>query len=468
MLLLTGFCAVGLAVWIRQSRVRAVVNRLQQQGAQIKFKMGGPDWFHQSTHHFFDTVVMVDASRCDLAPGDLEDIEKLHGLKRLYLTRTDISDDDVVSLSGCEHLQRLSLYGCRNLSKRCIEPLAQLTHLQVLDLHDTRIPPAALAGLGKLPNLTQLVFSPRFYQPPEDAFHQDAFAPLESVPDLQPVGKCFLYGFSADQVDRFLGGDLSRVAELIFRECDYSDQSLARLGSEHLSSIDLQLEDIDSRQLELIDGRNIQQADISGAKDSVSLEQFASWLPEGVQVAFLGEDNASFHYGSTGRWRFRLHDEDPALTEHALNALVEKGLVRLVLGGSDHVQANLESVIRVNPAIRVRLHAEGIRWPQLARATRLRWLDILSCEDAGLQFDRMMELEGLTIRFARSVQTTRETYAQIAKLEHLRSLHVQTANPVGLQEVQPLAELSKLNKLRIENADAEARAFLDSIVNRNQ
>lgn len=139
LLVITAASAIGMAVYLRQSRVRSIIVRLQSLGGTIQYVRPGPDWFHHWTSDFFASPIAIDLQRKNVGEGDLDGIGELRGLTRLYLARTKIKDSDVKQIAECKNLERLSLYGCRRLSEHAIDSLCKLTKLQVLDLHDTRI-----------------------------------------------------------------------------------------------------------------------------------------------------------------------------------------------------------------------------------------------------------------------------------------------------------------------------------------
>jgi hypothetical protein len=184
---------VAGAGWLAWSarRQEAAVASLRDLGAQLHYADEMPfaalyppmSWLSQWLGHDWGaSLVQVNLGRSNVSDDDLACMEKLSGVKflwlqqtavtdrgvahlshctrmeELYLANTNVTDEGLASLAGMTHMRFLSLSGC-NITDKGLEHLRNMSNLTRLDMPETRVTPAGVAKLQKHVPGAKIVYS---------------------------------------------------------------------------------------------------------------------------------------------------------------------------------------------------------------------------------------------------------------------------------------------------------------------
>ena len=471
LLLLALVSAIGIVVYQRQSRIREVVRRFESVGGTVEYEESRLDWFHENTGNFFAAPVAVDLSRSRVQMGDLEGIEGLTQLQRLYLHRTAIGKEDVVSLAKCRKLKRLSLWGNRRIGNSAIDYLAELSDLEVLDLHYTSITPGTLGRLGGLPKLKTLVFSSGYHTPKEDRMTGQVMRQLSGIPTLKPFGECFLWQFDSEELLMFCRAKTDHFRSLLLRDCVLDEAACKAIDSLPVTNLDLQLCGIDDEHLALFTSAPECRFDITNNKTDaktarVSLAGITSWLPRGLKEVSIYDDYVEFDYGHRWSWEVRLSHYNDRLNAEVLSRWVDLGLRKLRLMDENYLRSDLEVVLAVNPSIELSLHNHLFIWPQIEKLTNLQGLKVFSNHATPLRFSRESNLRSVYLLGQPTLNES--SFRQLAKLKNLRWLQIQNEQRLTVADLKPLRDLRHLTHIITGRATDEAAALIESMETTNR
>lgn len=185
----------------------------QEWPANLRSEPFGPAWLRSFLgDDFFSEIQLVDFVDCPVADSQLISLRELPHLKRLWLTRTKVTDYGLAILRDLSELQTLDL-SQTDITDAGLANLKQLTGVQQLLLAGTKITDAGLVNLKDMAQMTHLNL---------DGTHvTDAgLAKLASMRELQTLD---LGGTRI--TDRGLGGlkELSRLHLLILNDTDVTD-----------------------------------------------------------------------------------------------------------------------------------------------------------------------------------------------------------------------------------------------------
>jgi len=160
MLVLITLAAIALAAWNTYRKRLRVQNRalpqLTKLKAEVDVQPAGPEWLRAlpGGEDLFK-VVGVNLEHHRLKDEDLECLEHLPYLERLYLAATPVSNKGLAHVAACKRLKRLSLWRTR-ITDLGMDYLRNLEDLELLDIQETKVTEAALAHLKHLPRLKKL------------------------------------------------------------------------------------------------------------------------------------------------------------------------------------------------------------------------------------------------------------------------------------------------------------------------
>jgi len=160
-LVLITLAAIALAAWNTYRKRLRVQNRalpeLTRLKAEVDVQPVGPEWLRAlpGGEDLFK-VVSVNLEHHRLKDEDLECLEHLRYLERLYLAATPVSNQGLAHVAKCKRLKRLSLWKTR-ITDLGMEHLRGLEDLELLDIQETKVTEAALAHLKHLPRLKKLI-----------------------------------------------------------------------------------------------------------------------------------------------------------------------------------------------------------------------------------------------------------------------------------------------------------------------
>ncbi|RCS44676.1 hypothetical protein DTL42_17285 [Bremerella cremea] len=149
----------GLLRWQMDGihRQHAVAKELLEKGASIEWKTSGLRWVRDWVgDYYFTQVVAIHLQEKKLHDADLQVLEDLPALERLYLAGNPlITDATIGHLQGLKHLRRLALCAT-GITDDGLTKLATLQELEALDIKHTQVTQAGLSRLAPLPNLEEL------------------------------------------------------------------------------------------------------------------------------------------------------------------------------------------------------------------------------------------------------------------------------------------------------------------------
>lgn len=97
-----------------------------------------------------DQIVELNLQDAGLDDDELANLSHFTELRRLRLSRNELTDKTVAAFASMPYLERLNLYANRGVTDASVEPLAQIASLRRLDVWRTGI---TEAGIGRLREL---------------------------------------------------------------------------------------------------------------------------------------------------------------------------------------------------------------------------------------------------------------------------------------------------------------------------
>ena len=159
--LLVSICMSWLGVKMERARKqREAVEVIEEAGGAVTYdyEMASPVssvpiWMRELLgEDFFFDVLEVRAIGADLDNAGLEPLKELTGLQMLYLNGTKVTGAGLEHLNGLANLQWLDLNGTK-VTDAGLEHLKGLTNLEELDLSDTQVTAQGVESLRQaLPN----------------------------------------------------------------------------------------------------------------------------------------------------------------------------------------------------------------------------------------------------------------------------------------------------------------------------
>lgn len=139
-------------------RQHAAVTYLTDLGGRAEWRVSGPAWLRRIVgNYYFTQVDAVNLHRARIKDDDLQVLQDLPSVRRVYLSGTDVSREGLEHLQKLPQLERLALWRT-SVTDADLKPLAEISTLQVLDLQETKTTERCLAGLSLLRRLETLKF----------------------------------------------------------------------------------------------------------------------------------------------------------------------------------------------------------------------------------------------------------------------------------------------------------------------
>ncbi|MDM4014662.1 hypothetical protein [Roseiconus lacunae] len=462
LLALAVIVAIVSVVHKQRREVHAVVRYIEKLGGRVEYRSGFLDRFHERTNHYFATPVTVRLARSSVAGGDLQTIGKLTSLERLYLERTKIRSEDLQYLVPCRKLQRLSIWGNRNITAKALGYLKELPDLRLLDIHSTLIDVDRIAECGDFPALEKLIFSPRFMSGKFGLGEED-LNKLLRIPVLEPVGPCYFQQADSRSLNHFLRHDFYRVREIHFRDCDLDTAGLEKLNQMLMFRLDFQFCKINAEELHSLDHRPNRELrfylpfDVSD-DDRLTLADFCDWLPGHVQSMTVRDNEVVFTFAGLRPVRIRWKN---SLSERLdIHKVINNGCDSIVFDSSEPLEDYLRACVMLGFSRSLRVPASSMTWRYVPRLTRLQRLTIARRDVTPLQFSSQMTLNSLTV--TGTVPLSESDWNSIGQLRDLEYLSIHGGKSYSANDIAVLAEMPNLREVFIRGLTTEAIAFLSS------
>ncbi|HVX13111.1 MAG TPA: hypothetical protein VHC22_18145 [Pirellulales bacterium] len=161
--LLVIVAGAGWMAWTAVRQQQAVVS-LKVIGAQLRYADELPfaslsppmSWLNRWLgHDWAASLVQVNLGRSKVSDDDLQCLEKLPGLKFLWLQDTHVGNDGIAHLKSCLHIQELYLANTK-VTDDGLASIAGLRKMKFLSLSGCHITDAGLIHLQGMTNLQRL------------------------------------------------------------------------------------------------------------------------------------------------------------------------------------------------------------------------------------------------------------------------------------------------------------------------
>ena len=453
-MILSAVVAVVITVHLRRKPIRLATKTLLLRGAKIEYAGSSIPWFHRLTDNYFANPIAIDMGHCRATNEDAESIALLRSTERLYLKHAKMSHHGVERIATLPKLKRLALWSCRSIGGDSAELLSKCRSLEVIDVHNTRINGADLRFFAELPRLQRLVFPARFTTPETQWLGSESLRALsESIPELVPVGKCYLYGVGDKDLHRFLDMDTSRVTRLQIRDGSFSDSVWRRLNQLKLGELDLQSCPVSDAQLATLDSEKIKVLELyfpeNWQQTQVTASGLFGYLRHRVDEIRIFDGYAQFfdHQYSEFSHRLRISCDTELFPKEVLSQWIDSGVMEITVFRSD-AKPILKALGDLNRSIRLTLIDKSQHWDQIRRMTSLDWLTLHTrgTLERPVGFTEQHQIRHLEMTAL--TQMTREDFRGIAKLKRLDWLVLRIRNPPQ-DELDELSELEQLEHVII-------------------
>ncbi len=442
--------AVGTAVYVRQTRIHAIVSALSSKGGKVQYHRAIVPGLNQITGNFFADPKSVNLHDVDVTDEDVRALRRLSRVENLYLPGTIVDRVDLETISEMKALRRLALWRNGNITDRCIDSLLKLEHLEVLDIHDTRVSPSEVPRLLELPALKHLIFSTDFYGDASRWLTQEGIDQLVRIRST-PVGHLFCRELTDEGMAKLKLLDTTRLTSLTIRDSKITGAGLQELRGVRTKRLDIQGIPLSDEDVQQIPWDEINHCVLGGTR--ATLAGLAECLGDRCQAIDLtAGDLITLHSSEHVRASATLARFFPSERTVSLDALQKLKQLKTLTFAQGQYPGLLYVLKQLNP--RIKLHAflpesAGPEfWTAIRQMDQLTGLTVRAAPP-GIQFSEKHQLGTLTITFQEGAPMTDEFFRQISKLEQLRFLWLKRHAPIGA-EVRHLSRLNNLRTLRVD------------------
>lgn len=440
----------------RYGRQHRAAERLEGYGAKITYHRSPVAWVPWLGDKVRD-VEAVDLSHRNPDAEAIQLLIRFPRLQRLYLARTQVSDDELTVIARLRNLRRLAVWGTR-IRDPGVEALAGLENLQALDVHATSLSEKSLDTFATLPQLRELKFDFRNYS-------DQGLRALSNLPPLD-WGELHCRGITDDGLDSL--GQISREKYRItrLRESEITDDALLRLADDgHPLPVGPALHivhcPVSDRILDALPWDSLTDVRFIGTQ--VTLDAVVDRLGSTMKVLYIGDRGFSIAQGRVKVNQFRWESTGTSVWfETDPNELTAEQLAKLpnltaVTLARTQSAGDLLGYLKDHPHI---THFEMQNVPmgtpvikQISTWKQLREARINCCNprtDFDLQpLENLKELRKLEFFCA---QFGDEAFATFGRLPNLRELHISGARRLTGAGLSHLRNLKHLELLDIQSS----------------
>lgn len=447
---LTTVCAVACATYERRQDLNTLISRLHELGAKIEFH---PIRFWEKPGSY-SNIRAIDLSHTAVVDSDLRKIYRLRRLERLDLAQTSISEKGLSHLSSSDRIRKLSLRRCTKLGDETFLILRRLSRLEDLDVFGARI--SSFKDVDNLPAIKHLVYGMQ-------SLSSEGIQAIARI-KATGIGNVTIQNVSIKDLRTLATTDLAHSPTLFITQYPRSSSKISiedieSLGKHRFKNVEMHLSNYSK----------IEVARRAGSRCS-SLYARRSGTRRNKLIYELMPDR----FGQ--RLRIVQHNGTGPIID-AISALPN-----LTLLDSDYTTTGQVSSVYacLRPTIHVQMQPQTADiiakdparrrvWRDVAKATKLKSLTILTdCID-GLKFTQRHKLERLVIipsleKFHDGGVSLYDdgVFREIAKLNDLKRLTYRSQIPLS-SEVAPIGSLNGLTQITIGPLTANGRDSLNSM-----
>lgn len=445
-------------------RQHAIADRLEANGAQIKWDVGGAPWVEKYLGSYWCTeVVSVVWENNDDAKELMSWLPGLRSLQHLELAGNDLADSDLSYLAGLTQLNTLHIHD-NEITDKGLNHLRQLNNLETL-IHDE---PVGRQGLKLLSNLPSLKMA---YLYVDQVSTQD----LLKFPGLSEIKDLSIERPASEDWPKAVA-QCQNLASFKLSDASVTDQQLrAIIQANPLKSLYLTNVTVGDSVLPILaDHPELHRIGLIHTKVAYG-QLLANLGPQATSIVLYDNNIALLMYDGTARsvsW-----EGDPEIEDLSALKLCEKCTYLRMKGeayyGSDLsvlpempvlngiqlegplTDNDLRSISQIEGLRHVTLSGPLKITPQgmtsLQNVTRLQYLALFDADLTDAHFQEIGKLQSLHTLFLSDSNVTRDGIAYLSGLQSLEQLSFYDCHFLDDTALKQVAKLSSLAELTFNN-----------------